>query len=722
VALLAIGNIGCHWRHWVPLAALGATGGLSASAATKLPMHPLLTVATAPSRKKAPTSQTSSTTAIRQDGEDNFVALLPLTYLWYSHMGTYLLLCEVFHMRSRRHSLHPVAVALSLGSFLFFSNSITPKALAQSEAVDELQQLLKQGGTLYQPTQQVLDFRKEQLSKAAARLETPSDLRLALELTDWKDTRSATLDATDLKSFDFQLPPRKSSSTFDNPPEVRRVDQEVRAGIGKRLENIINEAVDNGNSYSRSAAANLLYEIGSSIRGLPLDDKNGFAHGLAPSLVKLTQQNEPGVRQTAAKALGKTNPPPQLAVQALQEMLKNKDVNDRRAAAEALAGMIRVVYQAYKKGSVQVGISPNDVDVVACAEAVVPVAGACIRDGDGEVRAMGLDALVQAAGALSQLVPDTTAGQALDRNSMPPSGRPWTPAEKETVKNALSFLEGKEQLLAPLISALKEQGGAIAKSLGDSNDQARFRSRKALEMLANARIRLNRARQAIPMEQESASQRVVHDDLLKDAIQPGLIEIAKWVRDPRVAVRQATVEFLDAMEDAAAPAIPVLVAALGDKNKWVRMAAARTLGKIGPIQPELTVPALAKLMIPEEDVDVRKEAALTLRSYGPAAKKGLVPLIAMLGVGEAEGQEAVLKAIKAVGGRDMQPAIPALITSLESNSPNVRKLAAEALGRLGPLAQKALPKLNERLRIEEDSNVKMAICDAILAITTPQKV
>jgi HEAT repeat protein len=141
------------------------------------------------------------------------------------------------------------------------------------------------------------------------------------------------------------------------------------------------------------------------------------------------------------------------------------------------------------------------------------------------------------------------------------------------------------------------------------------------------------------------------------------------------------------------------------------------MGKIGPVQAERTVPVIAKLLNPSEDLDVREAAAITLASYGPAASKALPNLIGMLNVGEAESQEAVIKAIKSVGGPNIQAAIPALIKSLDSRSPGVRRAAAEALGRMSRTATVALPALSARREIEDDTNARMALCDAILEIT-----
>jgi len=98
----------------------------------------------------------------------------------------------------------------------------------------------------------------------------------------------------------------------------------------------------------------------------------------------------------------------------------------------------------------------------------------------------------------------------------------------------------------------------------------------------------------------------------------------------------------------------------------------------------------------------------------------LPALIGMLNVGEAESQQSVIRAITAVGGPETKDAIPALIKSLDSRSADVRRLAAEALGRMGRLATPALAALHARSDEETDSAVKIAITEAIVEITGPK--
>src|SRR5438876_719748 len=103
-------------------------------------------------------------------------------------------------------------------------------------------------------------YRDESLKKAADNLRTPSDLRRALALTEWKD-RDALI------------------------PEIRAIDQKGRASIGQRLQKIVAEAVANGDANTRTAVAAFVGEIGASVRALDGKDPHGFGRSLAPAMI-----------------------------------------------------------------------------------------------------------------------------------------------------------------------------------------------------------------------------------------------------------------------------------------------------------------------------------------------------------------------------------------------------------------------------------------------------
>src|SRR6266404_563756 len=74
-----------------------------------------------------------------------------------------------------------------------------------------------------------------------------------------------------------------------------------------------------------------------------------------------------------------------------------------------------------------------------------------------------------------------------------------------------------------------------------------------------------------------------------------------------VRARRAAIDVLEALGQEAAPAAPSLVRALADPDRFVRWAAARTLGQLAPEQAATAVPGLARLLS-DADLDLRVAA------------------------------------------------------------------------------------------------------------------
>jgi HEAT repeat protein len=280
--------------------------------------------------------------------------------------------------------------------------------------------------------------------------------------------------------------------------------------------------------------------------------------------------------------------------------------------------------------------------------------------------------------------------------------------------------EGK--LVQPILLVFKDQGDQLAAALTDADIEVRVLARRCLEMLGTSRQRLLRREESIPNPPGTAPKigdKVATDPLFL-AIKPGLLVIAKRAKDPDIRVRRATLDFLEAMEEAAAPAVPTLVAALADGDLYLRWQAARTLGKVGRIQTDLSVPALAKLLNAREDPDVREAAASTLRRYGPIAKAALPALIFAITLEDPLAREAAIRATISVAGAEATDAVPALRLALKAAQPSVRRAAAEALGIIGPGAVAAVDDLRQYL-MDESAAVRTAASEALVNILTPRE-
>src|SRR5262249_3700834 len=119
------------------------------------------------------------------------------------------------------------------------------------------------------------------------------------------------------------------------------------------------------------------------------------------------------------------------------------------------------------------------------------------------------------------------------------------------------------------------------------------------------------------------------EDPLLEALRAALPALAAGVSDPDPRVRLASLDALEPMISEGRPAAPALVKALDDKNRFVRWAAARTLGRIGPVPGVDAVTPLVR-MLRDPDLDLARGAALALSRYGPAARAAVPALVQLL--------------------------------------------------------------------------------------------
>jgi HEAT repeat protein len=193
------------------------------------------------------------------------------------------------------------------------------------------------------------------------------------------------------------------------------------------------------------------------------------------------------------------------------------------------------------------------------------------------------------------------------------------------------------------------------------------------------------------------------------------------LEDPDYRVRLAAVDVLETAGEAAVPAIPALVKALSDRNKFVRWSAARTLGRLHPRQAKLVVPALTRLLNDREDLSVRITAAYALEKYGPDAKDAVPHLARVLNRGDKEYIIAVLHTVQGIG-TDATPALPSVAWILRDRDlpSSVRIEAAQTLGRFGRLAMGQLRDLRQVMETDSDEEVRNAASAAVLAVDRPK--
>jgi len=156
-------------------------------------------------------------------------------------------------------------------------------------------------------------------------------------------------------------------------------------------------------------------------------------------------------------------------------------------------------------------------------------------------------------------------------------------------------------------------------------------------------------------------------------------ELTKLVGTAKGDARLWVIRCLGEMRKTAAPAVPALADALGDKTFRHRDGAAKSIGMIGA-DADHAVPALVAALT-DPDPRVRGEAAAALKAYRDHADK----------------------------------IVPAMTDMLKDDDPNVVALACDGLGGLGPKAAGAVPAL-EKLQRSSDFIVQQAAGEALRKI------
>ncbi|MCI0455763.1 MAG: HEAT repeat domain-containing protein [Gemmataceae bacterium] len=539
------------------------------------------------------------------------------------------------------------------------------------DPVEGLRQILKPAGS--KPA-----ARAAALDKQIPNLRTLSDLRRALLLQDWRD-----------------------EDEFDDA--IRKVDQVSRNQVLKRFEEGVREVLARGTVSAQLAVVQMLGdqvlgEISASPRGSRIRGNVGIIFG--PDMAEMVKKGEPRVRAAAARALGKMNAKAEVAVPALSDLLASGDSAQRRAAAEGLLNLV---------ASSQNTASRLRDDLVDAGRRVAKVAARGLRDADPVVRRLCAEILYQAASVLRKQVAE-------------PSLRDDTGAGLEDSRK-----ETRESLVAlqPLVRALQDQAPALARALGDPDPQVRLFAGQALEELGSARVKIAQLLESLPpgsssrrLDQpaEDVAQVTAEEapgDPLLQALRETLPALRRALADPDVRVQLSILEVLEALGPDARPAAPELIQALCHPDRYVRWAAARALGKVGPVEVAAAVAQLSQMLF-DKDLDLRVVAATALERFGPAAREAVPALIRALGATDAEMRLAAMRALDGIG-TDAQPAIPALAAVLTDPDLRVRRATAEILGKFGPLARDAEAALRRTLT-DSSAEVRQAASDALLSI------
>lgn len=597
---------------------------------------------------------------------------------------------------------------------------------------------------------ETLDFRKANLEAKIASLGTIGELGRAMLLQDWRDEDLEPA----LAAIDRELRTRVATR-FENA--VRAVLQ--RGDVANRwaVANLVGE----------------LAVMARGLETKAFFVKNHLA-SLVPDLIALARtQDDLRLPEAAARALGKIHPhlkDVDSVAATLAGLLKAERSGTRRAAAEALGSLMTIVSQNEKKMRIEAILAPMRQEVVQVGTAITQAAAVGLNDKDAEVRRRCASAIYEAAHDLSELVAEPPVP-----DFFPPEKRSLDEAERAMIRGYRRSVREEYDALKPLMDAVMKLAqtadSPLARALNDPDLAVRVMTAKAIEDIALTRQRLLKREASIPAwaRAEQKQARAITDsprppvrphlevdklpapplpDLLRQPARgapraasaheestehrftdtelpaelPGdstwdnfrntvVSDLARRLLDPEVRGRLAAIDALEMLGETGRQAAPALIGRLTDPDRFVRWSAARTLGRMGPVDPETAVPALARLL-GDPDPDLRITAANALERYGPEAKAAIQALAEATATGDTEVRLAALRALEGIG-RDAVPAIPTITLALANPDPRVRRLAADLLGRFGPLAQSAVPALRRALE-DSDPLVRKSASIALL--------
>ncbi len=539
----------------------------------------------------------------------------------------------------RATSRFPVALAAVIGSAIV--GSLGPTACAQgqgtsSDRIEAIRQLLRAS-----PRDSA--DRDKRLCDSITRLVRLDDLGRVLSLPEWNVEALEHLPA----------------ENGDSPRTVAL----------KRFEQGICAELESSDTERRMFALDLLIETGK--RGKP-----GILLAASPqlteTLVHLLQNENATVSGTAAVALARIRPDPGVAIAALDRLLDSREPERSGAAVQALAELLESARQGVGEENERLRLGPIRERLVRTATLIVPAAGVGLWSRDVDTRRLSAALIGHAAETLNELVRDPRWRFLAPERQAPAAVENATPND-----------------CGALVVALNQQKGTLSAAMRDPDEMVRTLSGRAVEELAVAAQSLGAQPMLPPSPSSDDAKRASYrEPALGERSTPStdaranLAALISRLKDPDVQARLNAIDVLESLGPGAAAAVPDLVQALSDSNGFVRWAAARTLGKIGPADSERTAAALGRLLN-DADPDIRQAASGALERYGPEARSALLELMHALPRSDPTLRLAIARVLLNIGS-EARSALPDLRAAAQDPDPRVRHLLAQLLSELEP--------------------------------------
>lgn len=384
---------------------------------------------------------------------------------------------------------------------------------------------------------------------------------------------------------------------------------------------------------------------------------------VAPQVLKAFADPDPGVRERAVEWLVMLGKPTNEAIAALFRLAREKrepakkstaawpeweKAPDRAAAIRALAKFV-----------------PDDARTLPCfLEALKDQSTeAAAAEGLGELGPRAVSAIPALAKVVIERPRHMNRAGEHAAEALPKIG----PKGLTRLLELLEVSGSRDAVISGLRTAGAPAVPLVAKALKSGNEEKRTGVVAAMPYIhregANEEIVRASLRSALDDKswrvrlETVRSLDVLNEEQFKDAF-------VACLKDPERSVRRRAIQAIAKLGMKAKSTVPDLIACLKDPSEGVCKDAAAALGKIGPAARD-AVPALIKVIVEDQDVEVRCAAMEGLAGIGPAAR----------------------------------PAIPAFLAILNSGTCNLDEwtAVAAALGGMGPAAKVAVPRLRNEM-------------------------
>jgi HEAT repeat protein len=452
------------------------------------------------------------------------------------------------------------------------------------------------------------------------------------------------------------------------------------------------------------------------------------ARSAVPDLIKLVKDSDQTVRRQAVKAIIRIHPGPKVTVPLAVGLLKDVDpavrMNVLSAIAEAGPKAVPALIEALNDDKAAYWACLVLREIGPAAKDAVPALIEKLKDSDAEIRREVILTLAAMGDEAVSAVPHICAAL----------------GDKETC-TAATYALGR-------IGQIPERCDATIRANVKSDDK--LLSTTSLWALArihpeDKELRRETTVQLIAMLREA-------DPFVRAAAARALAELPPapeitipiWEKELQNADATTVQYALDALARLGSQGVPRLVDAL--RHEKLRANVVAVLEQIGPDAAAAT-PALTAL-IGDKDDRVSHEAVLALAAIGPGAKAAVPTLVkALREVDEWDGPtlayalgkigpeaaiaEPVLSELLKSPKTNLALAsawalvqicpaspelvaktLPVLTAGLTNDLPVARRGAAEALGRLGPVAKEAVPALKKAAN-DKDEGVRQAATKAL---------